>query len=250
MTKLLGNAGLTLSTEILLIQGRLRYISDWDREITDRLKSRAMPATAPVVTRRHARTGERVEHRLVLTEVAAGQTRRFDYSGCKARASLLYQRYVSLEAAPSPLTLTFAKAEVWDEIKGDGWQSFAQGYDARRAVQPTWSYIHQTTLLNEVRLTGAALKSAEQTKRIALAELIMVRDTAPRPYTHEGGILRVRASSPHQRIDLNTAEQIPELRPFIKYSDRKAFTKVEFRPIGVDPEGDDEDEDALGIWKL
>lgn len=247
---MLGDAGRTLSTEILLIQGRLRYITDWDHEITDRLKSRAMPPTPPIVTRRHAHTGERVEHRLVLTQVPAGHIRRFDYGGCKARASALYHRHVSVNAPLSPLTLTFAKAGVWDQIKSEGWLSFAQAYAARRAVQPAWSYGHQASVLNEVRLIRAALEAAEQIKRIALAELIVERDIQPRAYTYEGGILRVRPSKPHQRIKLDFAEQHAQLREFIKYSARKAFTKVEFRPLGVDLEGDDEDEEAMGIWTL
>lgn len=250
MTKLLGNAGLTLSTEILRIQGKLRYVNDWDREISDRLKSRNMPAVPPVVIRRHARTGEHVEHRLVITDVPAGRIRRFDYAKCKAQHSLLYHHHVTLTAPVSPLTLTFVKAEVWDQIRSQGWLSCATDYDARRAVDSNWSYRHQVTLLSDVRQTRAQLKAAEMMKRIALAELITERDSEPRPYTHNGGILRVRSSTPHQRIALDFAEEHPELRKFVTYNARKAYTKVEFRPIGADFEGDDEDEDAVGIWSF
>lgn len=248
MTKLLGETGLTLSTDILRIQGQLRYLGDWDREITDRLKTRPMPAVTPVVVRPDARSGLRREHRLVRTDVPAGRTRRFDYTTCKRAESTLYHRHVTVAAADSPLTLIFAKSGVWDAIKSDGWRSCAAGYASRRETDPSWSYGQQVRLLSEVRQLRNQAKAAEAVARIALAELIIERDTEIRPYTHQQALLRVRPSSPRQYIDLDFAEGHPELRKFVGYGERKAFTKWDFRPIGVDPEGDDENEDAPGIW--
>lgn len=246
---MLGEAGLTLSTQILLIQGRLRYIADWDTELTDRLTSRAMPSDPPIVIRRDE-TGRRdIKHRLVRTDVPAGQSRRFDYAGCKQRASLLYHRHVIVTAAASPLTLTFVKSPAWDAIKSRGWTEFARGYEAKRRVEGPWSYREQAALLNEVRLAQAALKRAEQERRIALAELIVENDSAPRPYTHDGALLRVRRSVPRQRIDLDMAQGHEQLSRFMVYSERKAFTRLEFRPIGDEPEGDDQNENVRGIWK-
>lgn len=249
MTKLLGDAGLTLATEILLVQGRLRYVNDWDTEITERLKRRA--GSEAVVMRRHANTGIKVPHRLVIEDKPAGVTRRFDYAGCKAKAPLLYHSHVTVTAAPSPLTLTFAKAEIWDSIKSAGWQSFAQGYAGRRATGEVWGFGDQAERLSEVRSLRSSLKSREQILRLELAELIIEKDTSCRPYTHGGGILRVRESSPLQKVDLDLAEKHPELRKFLTTSPRAAYTRVEFRPVEPSFEDDrpDDDEDVRGIWK-
>lgn len=248
MTDILGETGITLSTDILLIQGRLRYLSDWDREITTRLMSRAVPAVLPTVIRPHARTGQRVEHRLVITEVPAGRARRFDYTKCKTQASGLYHRHVTVTAADSPLTLTFAKSGTWDGIKSQGWSGCAEVYGERRAVGSSWDYRQQVAALSDVRQSLAKLKAAEQSKRIELGELILEKDSQPRPYTHEGGVVRVRRSAPRQSIRLDLVESHPELREFLVYTDRKAFTRVEFRPVEADPEGDDDNENVLGIW--
>lgn len=229
MLNILGEQGLAHARTILETQGRIRYLKDWDADITDHIKGLTIrPGSEPVIDRFSSTEHRTVPYRLAVTHVPASRGRRFDYAKLKANEPTLYQRNVTVTAADSPLTLTFPRAAVWNELRSVGWQAaFEEFEDAKAGAKANLT--REASTLSNIRGQLRDLASREKVERIAMAELISVSDRTIRPYTYRDGLLRVSRSGLRQSIDLDLAERHPELRKYIAYTDTKPYTKVWFQ---------------------
>lgn len=231
MINILGDEGLALSTDILTTQGRIRYLKDWGTEITDHLKELNIgPGNAPIIERPSPTSQTTDRYQLTITRTPATRGRRFDYAGLRAQKPRLYQSHVTVMAPDAPLTLTYPRATVWNELRSQGWQSASADYAAKKAAAPA-TLMLEASRLSDIRLELRDLAHREKAARIRLAELITERDRTVRPYTYRDGFIRVSQSALRQSIDLDAAEQSPELRKFISYHDVKPVTRVWFKHV-------------------
>lgn len=244
VTKILGNDGLALISDILSTQGRLRYLKDWDTELTAHIKEH--PPTEPVVVSRLDDQAVRREYTLKVTHFPATRYRTFAYTRLRKAKPLLYAKAVTVLPPAAQLTIAFSSSPVWDELRSPGWTDLAQRYERQRYGDiDTTKAAHY---LSRVRPHMRELVAREKADRIELSALIADRDDTIRPYTYDSASMRVRESTPGQRIDLDKAEADPVLSTFMTYSDRAAFDKVWFAAVNPDDAGDEFDESAHGIW--
>lgn len=238
MVTILGEQGLAHAQDILATQGRIRYLKDWDTEITDRLKQVTFkPGSEPVIERFDSASNQTRAYRLTVSRVDAGKSRRFDYAKLKQAEPTLYQRFVTVSLPDAPLTLTFPKAAVWNELRSVGWQAAFEEWEEQKA-NAQMNLPTTAEYLSNVRAELRDLASREKVERIALAELIVTLDRQIRPYTHRDGLIRVSQSGLRQSIDLDSAERHPVLAKYVARSETKAFTKVWFQKIKNEDDGE------------
>lgn len=254
LTRLLGDAGLTLAIDILRIQGQLRYLADWDRDIVTTLARRDLP-TPPIVTRPARTTGELAEHRLIVRQTPPGTQRRFDYESCERREPALYHRHVVLTPPAARLSLTFPASEVWQGLRSEGWQREAALPDNQRRRAPEiFMPRDQARYLSDIRLRTNALGKQEKAARQELSRLISVEEAERdlkdlRGLGYGGATMRIAKAKPTRKIDMDLAQSDPRLSPFVSVSPTKGGVRAEFVLVQPDPEGDKQDENAWGIWK-
>lgn len=233
MMNMLGEQGLAHTRSILTDQGRIRFLKDWDSQITTHIKGlRIRPGSEPVIERINS-DGETESMILTVTRVEGAKSRRFDYDALKQDWPTLYQSSVTLTAADSPLTLTFPRTSAWNELRSQGWQSAAVHWqDAKR--HSTARLQSEAEILSEIRAALRELEAREKTERLGLAELIMTRNRVITPYSYRGSILRVSESRPRRSIDLDAAARHRVLSRYLRWGDVKPYTKVWFKKVTED----------------
>lgn len=236
-----------LAADILAVEGRIRYLKDWDQEIVAQLKARKVDERAdPLTFRRGTET-------FVLRpqRVAAGKTRRFDYTRLKRVRPELYANYVTETSPANPVKLTFRAAgrmtstsKTWADLRSKGWVGADErwGEERRRERAHVDVSVYARTL-QDVRNWAKPLDEKRAALRLELAGLL-VPDTAVLESAEYGDGLIVPALNPPKReIDLNMAERHAVLKEFMKESARAESVRwtfqTEYEAFGEDPEGDD-----------
>lgn len=226
-----------LVNTILRAQGRQRYLSDWDKELAQRLTAsaaagRVMPTIRP--------QGD-LELRVAVTTFPAAKQRRFNYGECAKQRSDLYAKHVSVIAPDNPVTLTFraagrGKSVTWDGLRSDGWL-IENGHWADVRTKQILDTRDVAMRLMKVRSSNRMAKTLESNARRDLAELISDR----RQRVMRGdGVVAVTETAQRRSIDLDFAESVPDLAQFLTYTPRAEYTQVRFLKVAVDPEGDEQ----------
>lgn len=235
MLNVLGEHGIAHVEIILDTQGRLRYLEDWEKDLTQYLSTtRLLPGEEPIIDRFSAREHAVVPYRLRVTHYPASEGRRFQYDKLKAAHSLLYHQNVTVLAPDAARTFTFPKAAGLNELRSAGWQAAYTQYADRRGATAVGNPLRAASELSRLRDTKRELEAAEKAARIALSKLSVERDALMRAYTFRGEVVRVRSASVKRHIDLTQAERSAELRPFITRYPRQPYTKVWFQRITED----------------
>lgn len=237
MLNVLGEHGIAHVEIILKTQGRIRYLTDWESELTDYLKNaRIIPGHEPIIDRFSSREQAVVPYRLVVTQYPASVGRRFEYDKLKAAQSTLYHQRVTVMEPDAARTFTFPKSDGLNAMRSQGWQAALSQFDARRKASAVGSPSRAASELSRLRDIKREMEATEKGARVALSELAAQRDAEIRPYTFQGEIVRVRGASLKRHIDLTEAERDERLRPFVRKYDRAPYTKVWFQRLTADDE--------------
>lgn len=235
-----------LAADVLAVEGRIRYLKDWDQEIVAQLKARKVDEQIdPLVFRRGTESFV-----LRAQRVAAGKTRRFDYTKLKRTRPELYRNYVTETPPAQPVKLTFRAAgrmtstsKTWADLRSRGWVSADTRWgEQRRSEREHVSARTYAMLLQDVRNWSKPLDEKRSKLRAELSGLL-VPDTAVLENVEYGDGLIVPALNPPKReIDLNMAERHAVLKDFMKETARAESVRWVFQSehevFGDDPEGD------------
>ena len=243
-----GTHAVTLASDLLILEGRIRYLKDWDTEIVAQLNQRKIAdASSNVVFQ--TTPGTQSSHVLRATRVSGGQTRRFDYAAAKRAAPALYATYVTETPPAFPVKLTFksagkwaARSKTWDDLRSDGWLRMSEIYGARRAPKPMFFATTAAKDLYDIRQMRAPLDEQRTAMRMELAELLVPSIEEMEAVTYGDGKILPGANPPSRKIDLTLAEQHPTLRRFVKLGTRAESVRWGFvserELYEEDPEGD------------
>jgi hypothetical protein len=232
--------GVAHAQTILRTQGRIRYLSDWEKDLSGAIKAAVIrPGSEPTILRPDPATGTPTTYALRVTRHGASRGRTFDYDRLQKDEPVLFHRNVLLTPPEKPLVLTFRTASrsqrAWNDFRSEGWQAAAELYQDRR--ERSLGNLQVTAEeLSSVRASIKRLEDEEDEARTDMAAMILQQSEGAPPSvaSFHGCSLNIRRTQPRRSIDLDLAERRSELRPFIKYYDKKSFTKVWFQKVEED----------------
>lgn len=231
-----------LAETILRAQGRQRFFTDWDKELTTPLVSCAIPEAGALLTPKPGRPEMRVQ----VTRLSARRSRRLDYTRLHRERADLYSRFVTETTPPIPLRLTFraatvmAKSEEWDTIRSEAWaEVHAQLGEQRAASHELRNAADIGAALREVRDRRKVDRTAEEKARGDLAAEIMASAAEGTVFQRAGdGRLYTPVAPPKRSANLDEVEAHPLAQRYIRTSTVRESVRVWFQAEGHDPESD------------
>lgn len=220
---LLGSRAMTVVNEVLVLEGQLRFFSDWDADIVSRFAEKSVaeyetPISVPV-------TSGGLRRVLRPVHVQEGVTRRFDYAQLREQQPDLYAAHVVETPPTSPTRLTFKSrkrgtSRTWDAIRSRGWTAAHDVWGPAATPTGLYSAREEAALLYEIRQRCATLRESRATLRTELAGIVVGPRQGMVSVSHGDGIITPSVNPAKRTIDLDVAQLDIELARYITRTPR------------------------------
>jgi len=236
---------LSFAKDILIIEGQLRYNTDWAATIKAKLEAAVTtPRTVPLTIKDGAVT------RVVRASVVSNRkSRRYDYTGLQTRRPDLYERYVIMVPPKTPHSVTFrsagwnSRSVEWDRLRYEGWELANEQYAGAHQSDAEEHITKQASRIYQLACAEKSLNAQRLALRKQLAEYLLTGTDEPVKLCLGDGMVLGSFNKPIRGINKKLEGADVDLAPFLSETPVKDYVRWSFPDASAvakaDTEGDE-----------